>query len=74
MDTILTLEIEDYGKGIENIEQAKEPLFTTKPELERAGMGFMFMEMFMDFLDVKSEPGKGTKVTMKKIIKKVVHQ
>ncbi len=74
MDTLLTLEVEDYGKGIENIEQAKEPLFTTKPELERAGMGFMFMEMFMDFLDVKSEPGKGTKVIMKKKIKKVVYQ
>ena len=71
IDNIIILEVEDFGKGIENIEQAKEPLFTTRPELERAGMGFMFMEMFMDDLQVVSMPGSGTKITMKKKIKKI---
>lgn len=66
----LFLEIEDYGKGMENVEQAMEPLFTTKPELERSGMGFSFMEAFMDHLEVKSEPGKGTLVKMEKTIGK----
>lgn len=74
IDSILTLEIEDFGKGIEDIKKAKEPLFTTKPEMERAGMGFLFMEMFMDTLDVESEPGKGTKVIMKKKMKKIKSQ
>ena len=66
----LYLEIEDKGKGIENIEQAMEPLFTTKPELERSGMGFSFMEAFMDHLEVVSEPGVGTTVKMRKTIGK----
>lgn len=66
----LYLEIEDTGKGIENVEKAMEPLFTTKPELERSGMGFSFMEAFMDQLEVISSPGKGTTVKMKKIIGK----
>lgn len=61
--------ISDNGKGIENIERAKEPLFTTKPELERSGMGFTIMESFMDELKVESVLGVGTKVIMKKIIK-----
>ena len=65
---VLTVTIEDSGKGIENIEEAMMPLFTTKPELERSGMGFAFMESFMDDLEVVSEPGKGTTVRM---IKKV---
>ncbi|HAP31768.1 MAG TPA: anti-sigma F factor [Firmicutes bacterium] len=60
----LSLEIEDYGKGIMDIEQAREPLYTEKPELERAGMGFSIMENFMDELFVESVPGKGTRVTM----------
>ena len=55
-------------RGIENLEQAMEPLFTTRPELERSGMGFAFMEAFMDDLEVESEPGKGTTVRMKKKI------
>ena len=67
----ITIEIKDEGVGIENIEKAREPLFTTKPELERSGMGFMFMEMFMDKVDVQSEPGKGTVVIMEKKIKKM---
>lgn len=56
----------DEGVGIENVEQAMEPLYTSRPELERSGMGFSFMEAFMDSLAVESEPGKGTKVTMTK--------
>ena len=64
----LYLEIEDTGKGIEDVKQAMEPLFTTKPELERSGMGFAFMEAFMDEVEVASEPWKGTSVTMRKII------
>ena len=64
----LYLEIEDKGRGIEDVEQAMEPLFTTKPELDRSGMGFSFMEAFMDEVDVESEPGKGTRVRMVKKI------
>lgn len=60
--------ISDEGVGIENVEQAMEPLYTSKPELERSGMGFSFMEAFMDTLCVESEPGKGTKVTMTKCL------
>ncbi len=63
------LEISDNGKGIENIEVAKEPLFTTKPNLERSGMGFTIMENFMDSMEVESIMGLGTKVTMSKKIK-----
>ena len=66
----LYLEIEDEGKGIEDVKQAMEPLFTTKPELERSGMGFSFMEAFMDNLEVESVPGKGTTVKMEKTIGK----
>jgi len=64
----IEIEITDNGKGIENIEKAKEPLFTTKPELERSGMGFTIMENFMDDLKIESIVGVGTKVTMKKVI------
>lgn len=63
---VLSVEVEDEGEGIENIDRAMEPLFTTKPELERSGMGFAFMEAFMDDLQVESEVGIGTKVIMKK--------
>ena len=65
----LTVSVEDFGKGIADIEKAKEPFFTTKPELERSGMGFAFMEAFMDSVLVESVPGPGTKVTMKKYIR-----
>lgn len=65
-DDLLQIEVEDQGKGIEDVEKAMEPLFTTRPELERSGMGFAFMEAFMDDLEVESSPGKGTKVLMKK--------
>lgn len=66
----IEIEISDAGKGIENIELAKEPLYTTKPELERSGMGFTIMESFMDELKVESILGIGTKITMKKLIKR----
>ena len=64
----LTLRIRDEGVGIADIGQAMEPLYTSRPELERSGMGFLFMEAFMDEVQVESEPGKGTCVTMKKWI------
>ncbi len=60
--------VRDEGVGITDVKKAMEPLFTTKPEEERAGMGFMFMEAFMDDLQVESEPGKGTAVIMTKKI------
>ena len=65
----IIIEISDKGKGIENIDEAKEPLYTTKPNLERSGMGFTIMESFMDRMEVESILGLGTKVTMSKIIK-----
>ena len=64
----LTILVEDRGCGIADVHQAMEPLFTTKPDSERCGMGFAFMEAFMDELSVKSEPGKGTTVCMRKRI------
>ena len=66
----LFLEVRDEGKGIEDIRQAMEPLFTSKPELERSGMGSSFMEAFMDKLEVVSAPGNGTVVKMEKTIGK----
>lgn len=63
---VLEVEIKDSGIGIRDIEKAMEPLFTTKPELERSGMGFSFMEAFMDDLEVFSEEGRGTTVHMVK--------
>lgn len=65
-EDVLHVEVRDTGKGIEDIEQAMEPLFTTKPEMDRSGMGFAFMEAFMDDLEVISQPGCGTTVLMKK--------
>ena len=64
----LSLRIHDDGVGIADVEKAMEPLFTTRPQEERAGMGFMFMEAFMDDLRVESEPGAGTTVFMEKTI------
>ena len=71
-DREVTIEISDNGKGIENIEMAKQPLYTSKPNLERSGMGFTIMESFMDDLKVESVLGLGTKVTMKKTIKEQI--
>ena len=69
-DNIFTVEVRDKGKGIENVEEAMQPMYTTKPEEDRSGMGYSFMEAFMDSLEVDSEPGKGTRVKMKKAIGK----
>ena len=65
-DREVTVEVVDFGVGIENIEKAMEPMFTTRPDIDRSGMGFAFMEAFMDELQVESEPGKGTRIVMKK--------
>ena len=64
----LTVSVEDFGVGIENVEKAMEPLYTSRRDLERSGMGFVFMEAFMDTIKVESKPGVGTKVTMTKKI------
>ena len=66
----LTLRVLDSGKGIEDVKKAMEPLYTSRPELERSGMGFLFMEAFMDEVTVESEPRKGTAVTLKKRVRK----
>lgn len=62
----ITIMISDNGIGIDDIEQAMEPLYTSRPDLERSGMGFTVMETFMDKLEVESEKGIGTKVVIKK--------
>ena len=67
---LFTVEISDRGKGIENVEKAMEPMFTTKPEDDRSGMGFSFMEAFMDTVEVESKAGEGTHVKMTKTIGK----
>ncbi len=67
-DTV-EIKITDKGKGIEDIKLAKQPLYTSKPELERSGMGFTVMETFMNELEIFSEIGKGTTVVMRKTIK-----
>ena len=70
----LTVLVEDRGCGIADVHQAMEPLFTTKPDSERCGMGFAFMEAFMDSLEVESSLGKGTRVTMKKKIGRTMNK
>ncbi len=67
-DGLFTVTVKDMGIGIADIKKAMEPMFTTAPEGERSGMGFSFMEAFMDQVEVVSAPGKGTAVTMKKKI------
>ena len=64
---VLEMTVRDWGRGIDNVEQARQPLYTTGGA-ERSGMGFTIMESFMDRLSVKSQPGKGTTVTMRKRI------
>ena len=70
LDNVLEIEISDNGKGIEDVELARKPLYTTKGNLERSGMGFTIMESFMDEIEIHSVVGIGTKVVMKKRIKK----
>jgi stage II sporulation protein AB (anti-sigma F factor) len=65
--TELTVIISDSGRGIDNLEEAMQPLFTSRPDLERSGMGFTVMEAFMDSLEVKSDKSTGTSIIMKKI-------
>jgi len=65
----MELIIEDQGNGIEDLEEARQPLFTSKPELERSGMGFTIMENFMDEIEVVSTPGAGTRVRVVKYLK-----
>ncbi len=65
----LTVEVLDEGVGIADLEQARQPLYTSKPELERSGMGFTIMENFMDEMHVRTAPGEGTAVTLVKRIR-----
>ncbi|WP_017472240.1 anti-sigma F factor [Amphibacillus jilinensis] len=65
-DQNVKIVIEDLGVGIENVDKAIQPLYTSKPELERSGMGFTIMENFMDKVTVESAPSQGTKVTLEK--------
>lgn len=69
-DNNFTVIINDEGKGIEDVELARQPFYTSVPELERSGMGFAVMEAFMDGVEVESAPGKGTRVSMRKKIKR----
>ena len=66
----IQVDITDHGAGIPDVEKAMEPMYTTKPENDRSGMGFTFMEAFMDEISVESEVGKGTVVHMKKVIRR----
>jgi stage II sporulation protein AB (anti-sigma F factor) len=66
------IEISDEGKGIENIEEAMKPLYTSRPDMERSGMGFAVMESFMDSVRVISKPGEGTTVILYKTFDSVV--
>ena len=66
----MSVTVKDNGRGIENVKEAMQPMYTTRPELERSGMGFAFMEAFMDSVEVESEVGCGTAVKMKKTIGK----
>ena len=70
LNNVIEIEISDSGKGIENIELARKPLYTTKGNLERSGMGFTIMESFMDEVKIQSVVEMGTKITMKKKIQK----
>lgn len=65
---VVTVVIEDHGKGIEDLEQARQPMFTTKPDMERSGMGFTIMESFMDTIEIHSLPGSGTSIVMRKTL------
>lgn len=64
-----TVSVQDYGVGISDVEEARQPLYTSRPDLERSGMGFTVMETFMDEVKVFTEKGKGTKIIMKKVFK-----
>lgn len=65
-DGFIDMIIKDEGIGISDVEEAMQPLFTTKPDLERSGMGFTIMENFMDEVEVYSQPGRGTEIRLRK--------
>ena len=67
-ENLIEIQVSDNGKGISNVEEARKPLYTTKAELERSGMGFTIMESFMDDVKIESIVGLGTKITMSKTI------
>lgn len=67
-ETTLEVIVEDDGVGIEDIDQAKQPLFTSRPELERSGMGLTIIENFVDEFLIESEQGRGTRVIMRKVL------
>lgn len=69
-DKKIVIIITDFGRGIVDIDQARLPLYTSKPELERSGMGFTVMETFMDEVNVESSPNNGTRITMVKNLEK----
>lgn len=71
-ENTVVIKVRDSGCGIENIQQAMEPLFTTAPGEERAGLGFAVMQSFTDRISVRSKPGKGTSVTMRKALSRRV--
>ncbi len=73
-ENTVIIEVIDYGMGIEDVEKAMEPLFTSKPDMERSGMGFTVMESFMDEVQVKSIPGVETRVRMKKTINSAMNR
>ncbi len=65
-DGSIEMTVRDEGSGIQNVEEARQPLYTSKPELERSGMGFTIMENFMDEVEVISHPGTGTTIRLNK--------
>ena len=67
-EDLFTVSVKDFGVGIEDVKKAMEPMYTTRGDMERSGMGFVFMEAFMDSIEVESKVGQGTKVTMTKKI------
>jgi stage II sporulation protein AB (anti-sigma F factor) len=69
-DHFVEMTIKDVGIGIDDVEEARQPLFTTKPDLERSGMGFTIMENFMDEIEVHSQPGSGTEIQLRKHLSK----
>lgn len=74
IESKLTVTVKDEGVGIEDIERAMEPTYTSKSEMERSGMGFVFMNLFMDSVTVQSEKGNGTIVIMTKKLKRIKKQ
>ena len=66
---LITIRVRDEGKGIEDVELARQPFYTTQPNMERSGMGFCVMEAFMDGVQIESAPGRGTTITLQKWLK-----